>query len=138
MKLNRFWQSSLDFIKQNNPLTRRFVFWYVLALILVTMLIVAYRVIPMVRDTVRLNRDIQEGRVYVRGQNPILNPDIEDFILPSNGTFQLEKIHPLRTPKESWSSAELQQYWDDIDKKTLKELRLKNQKILREQLQDLP
>ncbi|WGK69700.1 hypothetical protein P0082_02225 [Candidatus Haliotispira prima] len=138
MKLSDLWQSSIDLFKRDNPLTSKFVFWYFFGIVGATMLLVAYQVIPMIRETMNLNQQIQEGKVYIQGQNPILNPDIDDFVLPGDGTFQLKELHPLRPLKESWSSDELQKYWDDVDQKKLKELRQENRRMLRNRLQSLP
>ena len=138
MKLRELWQSFISLIKRENPITPRFVFWYIIGIIIFTMLIVAVKVIPMVQRTIRLNQDIQQGKIYIRGQNPFLNPDIDDFILEYDGTFQLEKFYPLRIPQAQWGQAEIQEYWDDIDQKKLKDLREDNLHMLEQQLEALP
>ena len=138
MKLRELWQSLTIAIKRENPLTSKFVFWYALAIIVAVMLIVAILVLPMIQDTIRLNKEIQEGKIYFRGQDPVLEPNIDDFILRYDGAFQLQKLYPLRLPQDSWSPNELERYWDDIDQKKLKELRRENRKMLEQQLQNLP
>ena len=138
MKLRELWQSFISLVKRENPITPRFVFWYVIGIIVFTILIVAVKVIPMVQRTIRLNQEIQRGKIYIHGQNPFLYPDINDFILDHDGTFQLEKFYPLRIPQAQWSQAEIQEYWDDIDQKKLKDLREDNLQMLEQQLEALP
>ncbi len=138
MKLREIWQSFINLVKRENPITSKFVFWYVIVIIIFTMLIVAVKVIPMVQRTIRLNQEIQQGKIYIRGQNPFLNPDIDDFIFEYDGTFQLEKFYPLRVPQAQWDQAEIQEYWDDIDQKKLKDLREDNLQMLEQQLEALP
>lgn len=139
MKLRDIWHLSVSTFKRENPITRKFVFWYSILLIFFIVVAVAYQIIPMLLETRRLNQAIREGRVYVAGQNPLLNPNIEDFILRDDGKLQLPPFYPLRVPDAAaWDAATVEKYWDDIDRKKLGELRRENRKMLEDALQSLP
>ena len=141
MKLRDIWHLSISTFKRENPITQKFVVWYAVVLIFAVILGVAYQIIPMLLETRRLNQAIQEGRVYVQGQNPLLNPNIGDFILRDDGGITLPPFYPLRPPKkdgEAWDEAALETYWDDIDQKKLGELRRENRRMLEDALQSLP
>ena len=138
MKLLELWQSLLNIVKRENPITSKFMLWYIIAVVVTIVIIVASKVLPMIQETIQLNEEIQQGKYYIEGQNPIFNPNIEDFILQNDGTFQMKKLYPAREPQDKWEADELNKYWDNIDQKTLKELRQENRKMLKQQLQNLP
>ena len=137
MKLRDIWHLSISTFKRENPITSKFVFWYSIVLIFAVILGVAYQIIPMLLETRRLNQAIQEGRVYIQGQSPLLNPNIGDFILRDDGELKLPPFYPLRAPT-TWDAAAIEKYWDDIDQKKLGELRRENRKMLENALQSLP
>ncbi len=138
MKLLELWQSLRNIVKRENPITLKFILWYTIAIVITTIIIVASKVLPMIQETIELNKEIQQGKYYIEGQNPIFNPNIEDFILQNDGIFQMKKLYPLRKPKNKWDTDELNKYWDHTDQKTLKELRQENRERLKQQLQNLP
>ena len=143
MKLSKYFVVITDLVKRENIFTPRFKFWYLIVLIVAVIVIVAFQIIPVIQDNIRFNKDIREGRVYVPGQDFALIPKIEDFILDTDGTIQLNKFYPHRLPTEEdirryWNSETIEEYWDDVDQKKLNELRQENRRILQQRLENLP
>lgn len=125
-------------LKEHNPLSPRFVFWYMIALIVVALAIVVVRVAPVIQADLALRKSLQNREVYIEGLNQAYTPKSEDFLLTDQGGFEAQRHFTLREPPQKWEQATVDKYWNPVDRQKLKELSQNNREKLRKRLDSLP